>query len=49
MTTNIKISITLEGEDNWFEWIESAETVSRKSDIWEYINPELPEDQLLKL
>jgi hypothetical protein len=39
-STIVKINITLEGEDNWFDYIDAVETTARKADIWEYINPE---------
>jgi hypothetical protein len=41
-TSNIKLSIILKGEENWHEYIDGAETVGRKSDIWDYINPNTP-------
>ncbi|KIM94232.1 hypothetical protein OIDMADRAFT_136538, partial [Oidiodendron maius Zn] len=49
MSTNIKVTLTLEGEDNWFEWIETVKTVAKKSDIWEYIDPEVEDSKLTKL
>ena len=48
-STIVKISITLEGEDNWFEQIDAVETTARKADIWEYINPELVKEAILVL
>jgi hypothetical protein len=41
-TTNIKLSIILIGEENWHDYIDGVETVGRKSDIWDYINPNTP-------
>ena len=42
LTSNIKLSIVLKGEENWHDYIDGAETVGRKSDIWDYINPNTP-------
>ena len=49
MSTNTKVTLTLEGEDNWFEWIEIIKTVAKKSDIWEYIDPDIEDSKLTKL
>jgi hypothetical protein len=39
LTINIKLSIILKGEKNWYDYIDGVEIVGRKSDIWDYINP----------
>ena len=49
MSTNTKVTLTLKGEDNWFEWIEIIKTVAKKSDIQEYIDPDIEDSKLMKL
>ena len=49
MSTNTKVTLMLEGKDNWFEWIEIIKTVAKKSDIWEYIDPDIEDSKLTKL
>ena len=49
MSTNIKVALTLEGKDNWFEWIKAVKIVAKGSDIWEYINPDIEDSKLTKL
>jgi hypothetical protein len=36
-SSNIKLSIILIGEENWHGYIDGAETLGRKSDIWDLI------------
>jgi hypothetical protein len=49
MAPSTKISIVLKGEENWFEWVNEAETVARTADIWEYIDPEVRSEDIPKL
>ena len=39
----------LKGKDNWFKQIEIIKTVAKKSNIWEYINPNIKDSKLIKL
>ena len=49
MSNTLKVSVTLEGEDNWFEWIETVKTVAKRSHIWQYINPDIEVSELTTL
>ena len=39
----------LKGKDNWFEQIEIIKTVAKKSNIQEYIDPDIKDSKLTKL
>jgi hypothetical protein len=44
-----KITIILRSEEDWIDWIEQVETVAKKADIWNYINPTTQKDELPQL
>ena len=48
-SSTVKTSIILKGQDDWDEWIEVIKTTAIAGKVWEYINPDTPQDELYKL
>ena len=50
MSTTIQtIPVILSTEKDWDKWIELIKTMSLKFNLWDHINPSLPESQLKTL
>ena len=48
-TTITKLSLTLAGDSDWYDWIELIKSIALRWDIWIYINLATKREQLLTL
>lgn len=48
-TPTTRVTIILNGQSDWDEWLEVTKTAAQPHDIWKYIDPTTPKDELPKL
>lgn len=41
--------VTLKGSGNWEEWIDSIRSIAENDGIWEFVDPDVPEDEAITL
>jgi hypothetical protein len=44
-----KVTIILDSSKAWHDWLEVVKTKARAGKVWEYVDPSLTADQVLKL